>query len=69
MGLNFSRPSMNHHLLQPTATITAALITNPAPGVSKTKIEDIATLFTAVYHQLAAAATADAAKTKAAATL
>lgn len=62
---------MNHHLLQPAATITAALITNPAPGVSKTKIEDIATLFTAVYRELASAAAADAAadaKAKAAAT-
>lgn len=57
---------MNQFLLQPAATITAALITNPAPGVSRTRIEDMGALFTAVYNELAKAAADDAARTKAA---
>jgi hypothetical protein len=46
------------------ATITAALITNPAPGVSRTRIEDMGALFTAVYNELAKAAAADAERAK-----
>ncbi|NKI95771.1 hypothetical protein [Rhizobacter sp. SG703] len=58
---------MNQLLLQPAATITAALITNPAPGVSRTKIEDVGSLFTLVYNELAKAAAADAERAKTAA--
>ncbi|MCR5883455.1 hypothetical protein LRS03_11535 [Rhizobacter sp. J219] len=43
---------MNKDLLQPTATITAALITNPSPGVSRSKLGDVATLFASVYMEL-----------------
>jgi hypothetical protein len=55
---------MNQFLLQPAATITAALITNPAPGVSRTRIEDMGALFIAVYNELAKAAAADAERAK-----
>jgi hypothetical protein len=55
---------MNQLLLQPAATITAALITNPAPGVTRTKIEDVGALFTMVYNELAKAAAADTEKAK-----
>lgn len=60
---------MNQHLLQPAAIITAALITNPAPGVSRTKLDDVGELFTSVYNVLAKAAADDAARNKAAATV
>ncbi|WP_236675090.1 hypothetical protein [Piscinibacter sp. HJYY11] len=43
---------MNRDLLQPSATITAALITNPAAGVAKSKLADVATLFATVYIEL-----------------
>jgi hypothetical protein len=43
---------MNKDLLQPSATITAALITNPAAGVSRSKLGDVATLFATVYMEL-----------------
>jgi hypothetical protein len=43
---------MKNELLQPTATITAALITNPAAGVSKAKLADVAALFASVYVEL-----------------
>ena len=43
---------MNKDLLQPSATITAALITNPSPGVSRSKLGDVATLFATVYLEL-----------------
>jgi hypothetical protein len=43
---------MNKDLLQPSATITAALITNPAAGVSRSKLADVATLFASVYIEL-----------------
>lgn len=55
---------MNQFLLQPAATITAALITNPAPGVSRTKIEDVGALFTLVYNELAKAAATDTERAK-----
>lgn len=43
---------MNKDLLQPCATITAALITNPSPGVSRSKLGDVAALFASVYMEL-----------------
>ena len=43
---------MNKDLLQPAATIAAALITNPSPGVSRTKLADVGTLFASVYVEL-----------------
>jgi len=43
---------MNKDLLSPTAAITAALITTPAPGVSRTKLSDVSTLFASVYVEL-----------------
>jgi len=43
---------MNKDLLQPSATITAALITNPAAGVSRSKLSDVGTLFASVYLEL-----------------
>ncbi|HZE92458.1 MAG TPA: hypothetical protein VE029_12235 [Rhizobacter sp.] len=43
---------MKQELLQPAATITAALITNPAAGVSKSKLADVAALFVSVYVEL-----------------
>jgi hypothetical protein len=46
------RIQMKHELLQPAATITAALITNPAAGVSKSKLADVAALFASVYVEL-----------------
>lgn len=43
---------MNRDLLQPSATITAALITNPAAGVSRSKLSDVGALFASVYMEL-----------------
>jgi hypothetical protein len=43
---------MNRDLLQPSATITAALITNPSPGVSRSKLSDVGALFASVYLEL-----------------
>jgi hypothetical protein len=50
---------MNKDLLQPSATITAALITNPSPGVSRSKLgvsrsklADVGALFASVYLEL-----------------
>ena len=43
---------MNKDLLVPAATITAALITNPSPGVSRSKLSDVGTLFASVYLEL-----------------
>jgi hypothetical protein len=43
---------MNKDLLQPSATITAALITNPAAGVSRSKLGDVGALFASVYLEL-----------------
>lgn len=43
---------MNKDLLNPAATITAALITNPAAGVSRSKLADVGTLFASVYVEL-----------------
>ncbi|MBX3619240.1 MAG: hypothetical protein KF891_04515 [Rhizobacter sp.] len=43
---------MNPDLLQPSATITAALITNPAAGVSRSKLADVGALFASVYLEL-----------------
>lgn len=43
---------MNKDLLQPAAVITAALITNPSPGVTRTKLSDVGTLFASVYIEL-----------------
>lgn len=43
---------MNTDLLQPSATITAALITNPAAGVSRSKLADVGALFASVYLEL-----------------
>jgi hypothetical protein len=38
--------------LQAAGAITAALITNPSPGVSRTKLSDVGTLFANVYLEL-----------------
>lgn len=43
---------MNKDLLSPAAAITAALITNPSPGVTRTKLSDVGTLFASVYIEL-----------------
>lgn len=43
---------MKTELLQPAATITSALITNPAAGVSRSKLADVAALFASVYVEL-----------------
>ncbi|HEX3142143.1 MAG TPA: hypothetical protein VHQ87_18945 [Rhizobacter sp.] len=43
---------MNKDLLQAAGAITAALITNPSPGVSRTKLSDVGTLFANVYLEL-----------------
>lgn len=43
---------MNKDLLQPAAIITAALITNPSPGVSRSKLADVGALFASVYVEL-----------------
>ena len=43
---------MNKDLLNPAGAITAALITNPSPGVSRSKLSDVGTLFASVYIEL-----------------
>jgi len=43
---------VNKDLLSPAAAITAALITTPAPGVSRTKLSDVGALFASVYMEL-----------------
>lgn len=43
---------MDPNLLNPAATITAALITNPAAGVSRSKLADVGALFASVYLEL-----------------
>ncbi|MEO8155702.1 MAG: hypothetical protein ABI605_21775 [Rhizobacter sp.] len=43
---------MNKDLLQPAGAITAALITNPSPGVSRSKLSDVGALFASVYIEL-----------------
>jgi hypothetical protein len=43
---------MNKDLLQPAAVITAALITNPSPGVQRSKLHDVGALFASVYIEL-----------------
>jgi len=43
---------MNKDLLAPAAAITAALITNPSPGVTRTKLSDVSTLFASVYIEI-----------------
>lgn len=43
---------MNKDLLAPAAAITAALITNPSPGVTRTKLSDVGTLFASVYIEI-----------------
>ena len=43
---------MNKDLLQAAGAITAALITNPSPGVSRTKLSDVGALFANVYLEL-----------------
>ena len=43
---------MNKDLLQPAGAITAALITNPSPGVSRSKLSDVGALFANVYIEL-----------------
>jgi hypothetical protein len=43
---------MNKDLLGAAGAITAALITNPSPGVSRSKLSDVGTLFANVYLEL-----------------
>jgi hypothetical protein len=43
---------MNKDLLSAAGAITAALITNPSPGVSRSKLSDVGTLFANVYLEL-----------------
>lgn len=43
---------MKQELLQPAATITAALITAPPPGAQQTTIAGVAQLFASVYREM-----------------
>ena len=51
-GPHSRKHAVNKDLLSPTAAITAALITTPAPGVSRTKLSDVSALFASVYVEL-----------------
>jgi len=43
---------MKQELLQPAATITAALIASPPDGVHQTTIAEVAKLFASVYREM-----------------
>ena len=43
---------MNKDLLQAAGAITAALITSPSPGVTRSRLADVGTLFANVYLEL-----------------
>ena len=43
---------MNKDLMQAAGAITAALITNPSPGVSRSKLSDVGALFANVYLEI-----------------
>jgi hypothetical protein len=43
---------MKQELLQPAATITAALINSPPTGAQQTTITDVAKLFASVYREM-----------------
>jgi hypothetical protein len=43
---------MKQELLQPAATITAALIASPPDGVHQTTVAEVAKLFASVYREM-----------------
>ena len=43
---------MKQELLQPAATITAALITSPPDGVHQTTVAEVAKLYASVYREM-----------------
>jgi hypothetical protein len=43
---------MTQELLQPAATITAALIASPPDGVHQTTVAEVAKLFASVYREM-----------------
>jgi hypothetical protein len=43
---------MKQELLQPAATITAAIIASPPDGVHQTTVAEVAKLFASVYREM-----------------